>query len=415
MTEIEKYININDPVEMNIKLSNIDGRFNSWKIPIDYLIFNPYNDRFAMEASHYMKNNGTNLCSDKKSQEFIEDFLKTSMESRNTITRDDILENGVLKNIVVDFNGVILDGNRRVTILRDILKNAKKYQLTSNQYELFTNPSVVVVEKENTEKEIRDLETALQISEDEKVEYDPINIYLKVNRLYLDSFAFTEEEKIAEVSRKMGARYKKSDIKNKIETFNIMNQYLIFIGKPREYMFLKKKEDHFKGISSFRKSSATNSIKLNKLKNDRQTIMRIQNILFSMTAMQFEGKKFRKYIPGTTLGKTPLQNNSGLQYVEEHLKEYSLLARKKPKIVVNKEQDEKIENIFKLATIKSKISDPTIQINNIINKTEKSSTDIYYWSKQLYGPHKISNLIIRKLKSIVINIQATIDKIEGLK
>lgn len=86
---------------------------------------------------------------------------------------------------------------------------------------------------ESNPKEIRKLETIYQMGVDEKVDYSPIEQYLKCKDLSDD---FTNEE----IAKMMGK--KPSDIKNYLETLNLMEDYLLKQGYQDMYTVLGKEK-----------------------------------------------------------------------------------------------------------------------------------------------------------------------------
>jgi phosphopantetheine adenylyltransferase len=112
----------------------------------------------------------------------------------------------------------------------------------------------IVIPKTLNKNEISEYETKLQMAEDSKLEYDPINIYLKVNKLLKEKKEeiLNQEARYKAVSQLMGStKYNKNIIKTFGETFDVMEDYLISIGKEKKYKELEHKEDQFKNFSKF--------------------------------------------------------------------------------------------------------------------------------------------------------------------
>jgi hypothetical protein len=112
----------------------------------------------------------------------------------------------------------------------------------------------IVIPKTLNKNEISEYETKLQMAEDSKLEYDPINIYLKVNKLLKEKKEeiLNQEARYKAVSQLMGStKYNKNIIKTFGETFDVMEDYLTSIGKEKKYKELEHKEDQFKNFSKF--------------------------------------------------------------------------------------------------------------------------------------------------------------------
>ena len=421
MTKIEKIIAETAPTKTGVKLSNIKGEHSAWKVSLQELLFNPFNDRFAMEIQSWRKEHDKQLGFDEKSQNFLFEML-SSNKARNKKTRDDIIENGVLKPIVIDLNGVVLDGNRRVSILKTIMNNNKLIKSLGNKRaDEFLKPEVVIIKKAMEEDEIRDYETTLQISEDEKVEYDPINIYLKIDRLFNSSDHLNEDGKIKDVSRKMGANYKDSDIKKRIEVFSVMKMYLKFLKRDGEFTFLRKKEDHFKQIQSFYNSYNNSSIKFEKgEKMSREQFSKVRDILYGLTAAHVEGKQFREYIPSNKKsGKSALQSTKGIDEVYDSLYVKHLLKfREEPVSVSDPAFDRVVKGKFESAKYKSNMTNAAFGIRSEIEKLTRATTEVMSWSQKLIGGHNITSEYLQikglkgKMEIIEKKLEETLKKYE---
>ena len=74
-----------------------------------------------------------------------------------------------------------MDGNRRATLIRMLFNGkAKDFHKNIEEFRYF---ETIVLTDDVTPEEIMALETSLQIGEDIKVKYNPINIYIKIDNL----------------------------------------------------------------------------------------------------------------------------------------------------------------------------------------------------------------------------------------
>jgi len=99
------------------------------------------------------------------------------------------------------------------------------------------------------------LETAIQMGQDEKLDYQAIEKYLKVNKLLQKGF---KEEEIAALMKK-----KVKDIENYKKIFSLMENYLNYIEAPNQFHFIRKSEDHFINLSA-----TLEAMKSNKYQSD---------------------------------------------------------------------------------------------------------------------------------------------------
>lgn len=193
---------------------------DAFEIPLECLIFNKYNARIGTFVKTYEKQHGPINPETDDGKKLIADFLWRSKESRNKATLKDIEERGQLVIGIVTKDGVIIDGNRRCMLLERAQRNHFLAVILDD--ELKDNP-----------REIRQLETVYQLGMDEKVDYNPIEKYLKCRDLR-DSDNFREEQ-IAEMMRETPG-----DIRKYLDTLELMDEYLEYIGYSQMYSILSE-------------------------------------------------------------------------------------------------------------------------------------------------------------------------------
>ena len=205
--------------------------FLAYNIPVEYLIFNQYNGRIGTFVKTYEKQKSTIDATTEGGEKLIVDFLWKSKENRNKETLEDIKEKGQLEVGIVTADGVIIDGNRRCMLLKKI---AEKNHSTPTYFIAVILPDTL----EDNPREIKKLETIYQMGVDAKVDYNPIEKYLKVRDL--EKEGFTKEE----IAKMMGEE------KAKIEKYSniliLMENYLEYIGYKEMYTILNglgKKSD----------------------------------------------------------------------------------------------------------------------------------------------------------------------------
>ena len=194
-----------------------------YKIPVAYLIFNQYNSRIGTFVKTHEKQYGPIDAATEEGEKKITDFLWDSQKVRNKKTEQDIKDKGQMEPGIVTKDGVVIDGNRRCMLLK---------KLSSSNYFLGV---ILDTTLESDPKEIRKLETIYQMGVDEKVDYNPIEKYLKCRDLY-------EEDKFTykEIADMMGE--KASDIEKYLETLKLMDDYLETQEYDRMYTRLTKEK-----------------------------------------------------------------------------------------------------------------------------------------------------------------------------
>lgn len=147
----------------------------------------------------------------------IAKFLYNAHKDRNDITRDDIINNGQLQFGIVTSDGVIVDGNRRVTLLISIANDTKVSQQVRDRSKFFL---AAILPEEANPKDILRLETQFQMGADGKVDYNPIEKYLHAVDMLNKGFT------IEEIKSYMGFK-KVQDVRQAIEIVKLMDEYLI--------------------------------------------------------------------------------------------------------------------------------------------------------------------------------------------
>lgn len=211
-----------------------------YEIDLDYLIYNPYNGRIASRVKSYEKQEGKTLNAENEDDsKIIEQFLNDSSPEYNENTFKSLANQGQLKYGIVTKDGVVVDGNRRALLLRKVAATKKE------QPAYFL---AVVLEEELNEnpKEIMRLETTFQMGEDAKVDYDPIEKYLKCKDLIE---YYPGEKGIAEIAQMMGE--KPPAIKEYLSIMKLMDEYLEKTGSAGIYTRLNKTEGAFVDLNGY--------------------------------------------------------------------------------------------------------------------------------------------------------------------
>ena len=214
---------------------NGQQRFSDvYEIPLELLRFNTKNGRILMEIASLSEATGERSIDvdDMASQELIFQALWESNVERNTRTLEDLEEKGQQVPGVITSDGVIIDGNRRASLLMRLqIKNpSRSYRFKA----------VKLNESSNDEngKTLEAFEIEKQISEDTKVDYNPINKYIKAAKMAEDYNLPVSE--LAELWK-----VKESEIKKWLDIKRNMDKYLNHIGAKGHYKRLVGMEDGF--------------------------------------------------------------------------------------------------------------------------------------------------------------------------
>jgi hypothetical protein len=192
-----------------------------YRFDLNNLIFNQYNDRIAVEMkTRYAKLGEVANIYTEELEDTICKILWEESLNRNISTLKNIENIGQQEPGVITLDGVIIDGNRRAMLLKKHLNN--------NWFEAGVIEEVLADNK----KYIRELETQIQFGTDDKVDYEPINKYLKVKDFYdIDRLSI---EQIADLFNE-----EKSKIKEYLDVMRLMDDYLKYIDAEGIYTLLK--------------------------------------------------------------------------------------------------------------------------------------------------------------------------------
>ncbi|MDB5285770.1 MAG: hypothetical protein JWR05_719 [Mucilaginibacter sp.] len=220
-----------------IKYNHTDILYDVYEIPLEYLIYNAHNGRIrSLTRSHeaqYLPLNAQ-LTDDKNT---IEQFLYDSAKAKNDKTIESIENTGQQEFGIITKDGVIIDGNRRAMILNHINKK--------NNTKLNFKAVILKDKLIDNRKEIITLETSYQMGVDSKVDYNPIEKYIRCKELQ-------EFYTVGEIAEKMAEDPKK--VQEWLDILSLMEEYLVHLKTPGTYIRLEKREGHFVDLFKYLKS-----------------------------------------------------------------------------------------------------------------------------------------------------------------
>lgn len=204
--------------------------FNTYRIPLDFLIYNSRNGRFKSKFMTYLANHNHELNSENlEDSKIIAEFIWNSSESKNKSTLEDLRKKGQQRPGIITNDGRIIDGNRRYMLLSKLFE-----QDPSNlQFAYF---ETIVLPEDIDDKELVRLETEVQLGQDEKEGYGAIEKYLKVHEL-IDEFGYPQKT----VSDLMKITEQK--VNEYVEIYELFEEYLHHINRIGQYDLLEQIED----------------------------------------------------------------------------------------------------------------------------------------------------------------------------
>lgn len=226
--------------------------FPVYKIPLDSLIYNKYNGRIKSLVKSYESGIGRDLdAKNEIDKKIIESYLFDSAENRNEKTLQSLNDYGQQEIGIVTNDFIIIDGNRRALLLNKLHRNGNPV----NYFKAIKLPDNLLENK----IEIIKLETNYQMGVDNKVEYKPIEKYLRCQELIEYNVSINEVAKLMSESP--------NRIQQWLDILKLMESYLIYLGSNNVYTRLDKKEGHFVDLYNYLKKYDASNWNINQLKD----------------------------------------------------------------------------------------------------------------------------------------------------
>lgn len=217
------------------KKLTIDGNTKTYpvyKVHLDCLYYNDRNDRIATWISKYKSEKGISDF-DKKDLELynsvIQKFIEDSNPEAIARTQNNINLVGQQHPGVVLVDGRIIDGNRRYTCLRNLSKEDTR---KNNYFE------TVILEHriESSEKQIKMLELQLQMGEESRVDYNPIDRLVGIYQDIVENKLLTVKEYADSTNRTT------TEVEKDVDLAKLLVEYLEFINAPKKF-FIAREQD----------------------------------------------------------------------------------------------------------------------------------------------------------------------------
>lgn len=288
--KIEAILREQQPVKTGQTLPIRSGMtFNVYLIPVEYLAPNVLNDRIAWKIREFEAEKGRKLSpNNQEDVEFVYQLIENESPKENEKTLKDLAEKGQQVDGIITKDGIIIDGNRRATLLRKLFKGAAtRFNKNLEDFRFF---KAIVLSEDIDEKEIMALETRIQIGEDKKLDYNPICLYIKVDNL---SAAEYNDQQIANYMN-----ISESEVKERREIFRLMNEYLEAIGKSNHYTLLEGLEDQFINTKTVFKRMDNGTYAAYDWEYTDEDVANFKQVCYDYLRAKFEGKKYRDVLIG---------------------------------------------------------------------------------------------------------------------
>ena len=209
------------------KKLTLDGEtkpYPVYRIDLASLYYNDQNDRIATWLSQYNSEHGVEVLGSldrKQYNDIIQYFIVQSNPAAIERTQMNIAMVGQRDPGVVLADGRVIDGNRRFTCLRRLQQESVE--------PLFFEAVILNKSLENSRKQIKMLELAIQHGEEKKVDYNPLDRLVGVYQDIVETELFTVEEYSA------GTNESIAEVNKRVAQAKLLVEFLEFIKMPKQY------------------------------------------------------------------------------------------------------------------------------------------------------------------------------------
>jgi hypothetical protein len=428
---------------------------NVYQIPLRLLVYNKYNGRILSRTKSIENQKNKIDAETEEGKKLIEKLLWDSKPSKNKETLES-LKGGQEKVGIITKEGIIIDGNRRAMLLNKI-----------DTIDYF-KAVILPVEYDGNPLEIEKFETKYQLGEERKLDYNPIEIYLKLQRLYqqlsgqsryptesdLKNGVKVDKNAINQIYQWVG-NYKNinsaGDIEYTLQVINLMDEYLDYHDYNGIYTALDEREEQFRGLTNWLNNfyGEDSSRPFDNYKNS--DVDDLQAVCFELIRLKFKNEKFRYlaqgHRPNHFFGNKEIwesfkdsheeildeYSNTEIDYnstnIEAHLNSRDSDFKNKIGVLI----DENVDNHYQKLRNKQSQDEPIKLLNKALDSFESINPNSKNFAKsdalnlaeklansvitvlQKKSPSRVLNHIIDLLKSIdVENIpQSEIEEVQN--
>lgn len=207
-----------------LTLGGVTKAYPVYRVRLDQLFYNDQNDRIATWITQY-KNDTRNVSfSDLSREEYnkiIEKFIIDSNPAAIEKTKNNIALVNQREPGVILSDGRIIDGNRRFTCLR--LLNADDESIQ------YFETVILDASAENDQKQIKMLELAIQHGEEQRVDYNLIDMTVGAYHDIVETELLTIDEYVSSTNIPL------TEVKRRLDTAKLIIEFLEFMGVAKQY------------------------------------------------------------------------------------------------------------------------------------------------------------------------------------
>ena len=376
----------NNPDE-NIGKQKINWRgelkfFDVYRVPIKYLIYNRFNGRIQMETLALITCDREPEPETDEGHNLIQKLLYECKRSQNKKDMDDMASIGQREPGIITQDGVIIDGNRRAMLLN---------LLGEEYYETAILPTTIGTARTEIEK----LEAEIQLSTPAQQDYDPINIYLKVQSMFNNEKAggIPEPEIPAKICKSLGKSAE--DVLLCLRVKELMDKYLIHFGYQNIYTQLKNTEDRFLELDKWWEflHKDPGDYQRGFINYKKHDVKDLRKLAYDFIRARFRGERFRTIAKGKTGSHFFGNEKIWRAFLEQHKKVIV-------KDIVKKEPAINRDDPDLLKILKQRDKDYQNLANDLLDENWMNANDALSNKKEVDRPKKLVTDSIQKVDSI---------------
>lgn len=379
-----------------LTLGGVTKAYPVYMVRLDHLFYNDQNDRIATWITQY-KNDTSNVSfSDLSREEYnkiIEKFIIDSNPAAIEKTKNNIALVNQREPGVVLADGRIIDGNRRFTCLR--LLNAEDSETR------YFETVILDASVENNQKQIKMLELAIQHGEEQRVDYNLIDMVIGAYHDIVETELLTIDEYVSSTNIPL------AEVKRRLETAKLIIEFLEFMGVAKQYHIAREMQVY---------SVFYEMVPLVKRCETEDGKLELKRSVFSNTMMGSFGdqKKFIRNLRSmmdSGLYSSYMKRQSKLTDTLEEKKQAKQITNKKDLDNFIKENEELTEDLqisMERSLLQSKKAETKSRPSQIVNKSLSMLMDI---DTRIFD--KLSDVEKEKLHTQLHRLNDAVSIIEG--
>lgn len=336
-----------------------------YRVRLDQLFYNDQNDRIATWITQYKNDINNTAFSELSREEYnkiIERFIIDSNSAAIEKTKNNIALVNQREPGVILLDGRIIDGNRRFTCLRLLNKN--------NLIEGYFETVILDADSGDTDqKQIKMLELAIQHGEEQRVDYNLIDLAIGAYHDIVETELLTIDEYVSSTNETV------NEVKRRLAAAQLIIEFLEYMDVPKQYHIAREMQVF---------SLFYEMVPLLKRCETDEARQDLKNSVFSNTMMGAFADQ-RKYIRSV---KAMMDSGLYSSYIKKQNKiTEDILAKKKEANIKNKadldafvkeneDSTEELQISMERSLLKSKKAQTKSRPSQIVSKSLSMLMDI---------------------------------------